>query len=238
MILLHPVDLSPPARHLSSELLFDVIRITQFRTVWEGAAGSGVHRGAVDGLMQGMSQEDVAGEMFDVVDEHDRVVGRASRAEAHRRGLKHRAAHVLVFNGRGELFVQQRGAGKDTFPLCWDSSAAGHLESGEEYAACAARELREELGLEPAPGGLTPLFKIEACAETGWEFVWVYRAQWDGPVRINPAEIAGGRFMSCAEVQRLAAEQPAGCAPSFLRVCRELAGRGLWPSPRATGSAD
>jgi predicted NUDIX family NTP pyrophosphohydrolase len=36
---------------------------------------------------------------------------------------------------------------KDCFPGAWDSSASGHFDSGEDYDACAVRELREELGL-------------------------------------------------------------------------------------------
>jgi isopentenyldiphosphate isomerase len=40
-------------------------------------------------------------EYFDVVNERDEVIGRERRAEVHRRGLRHRAVHVLVFNARG-----------------------------------------------------------------------------------------------------------------------------------------
>src|SRR5271156_2765821 len=86
-------------------------------------------------------------EIFDVVNDQDEVIGQRSRGEVHRLGLKHRAVHVLVFNGRGEVFLQKRSMQKDTFPGAWDSSASGHLDSGEDYDACAARELREELGL-------------------------------------------------------------------------------------------
>jgi len=55
-------------------------------------------------------------EIFDVVDELDRVIGTAPRSEVHRRKLRHRAVHVLLFNTRAELFVQKRSAAKDTFP--------------------------------------------------------------------------------------------------------------------------
>ena len=72
-------------------------------------------------------------EIFDIVDERDEVVGRRPRSEVHRLGLQHRAVHVLVFNARGELFLQKRSMQKDCFPGAWDSSAAGHLDSGESY---------------------------------------------------------------------------------------------------------
>src|SRR5271170_3191443 len=108
-------------------------------------------------------------EIFDVVDERDEVVGQAPRREVHARGLLHRAVHVLVFASDGRVFLQKRSLTKDTFPGAWDSSASGHVDSGEDYDACAVRELREELGLiVPAPP--RRIFRIEARAETGQEF--------------------------------------------------------------------
>src|SRR6266446_2861813 len=47
-------------------------------------------------------------EIFDVVNESDEVIGQERRSEVHRLGLQHRAVHVLVFNARGEVFLQKR----------------------------------------------------------------------------------------------------------------------------------
>ena len=91
--------------------------------------------------------QDVHRRNFDVVDENDRVVSHASRHEVHRAKLRHRAVHVFVFNGAGELFLQKRSRWKDTHPGKWDSSAAGHVNSGDNYAATAPREMAEELGV-------------------------------------------------------------------------------------------
>lgn len=155
-----------------------------------------------------------AEEIFDVVNERDEVVGRSTRREVHRLGLKHRATHVLVFNARGELFLQKRSSKKDNHPGVWDSSASGHLDAGEAYDACAVRELREELGLvvERAP---ERLFKIAACAATGQEFVWVYRCQADGPFTLHPEEIECGGWFRPERVTRWIAERPQDFAPTF-----------------------
>ncbi len=83
-------------------------------------------------------------EIFDIVNERDEVVGQNTRREVHARGLWHRAVHVLVFNARGEVFLQKRSMKKDIAAGKWDSSASGHLDSGEDYDACAVREVREE----------------------------------------------------------------------------------------------
>jgi isopentenyl-diphosphate delta-isomerase type 1 len=170
-----------------------------------------------------------AHEWFDVVDDQDRPVGRATRADVHARGLKHRAVHIWLFNARGELFLQKRSDTKDSAPDCWDSSASGHLDSGEEYDACAVRELREELGLEVQPTQLERLFKLDACADTGSEFVWVYRIRSDATPVINPAEIKRGAWVTQHQLDVLVTEQPHRCARSFVRITREMFTRGFWP---------
>ena len=45
-------------------------------------------------------------ELLTEVDSEDRVIGPRARGEIHRLGLRHRSVHILVFNPRGELFLQ------------------------------------------------------------------------------------------------------------------------------------
>ena len=160
-------------------------------------------------------------EIFDIVDERDEVVGRKPRSEVHRLGLQHRAVHVLVFNARGELFLQKRSMQKDCFPGAWDSSAAGHLDSGESYDDCAVRELREELGLSVAEP-LRRLFKLAACAETGQEHVWVYRCEAEGPFALHPDEIERGAWFSPEAIQRWIVERPEEFASSLPLIWKQL----------------
>ncbi len=146
-------------------------------------------------------------EIFDVVDDRDEVIGQAMRAEVHRTGLKHRAVHVMIFNARGEIFLQKRSLKKDTFPGAWDSSSAGHLDRGESYDACALREVWEELGitLTDIP---RPIIKIDACPQTGQEFVWVYETRHEGPFTLHPEEIEGGDWFAPARINKWIAERP------------------------------
>jgi len=146
-------------------------------------------------------------EIFDVVDENDRVIGREARAEVHRRGLLHRAIHVLVFNSQGQIFLQKRSMSKDTFPGAWDSSSSGHLGCGEDYDVCAVRELQEEIGLAPTEPP-ERLFKVDACAETDQEHVWVYRCFSDGPLKLNVEEVENGDWFSPNKVTEWTAFQP------------------------------
>lgn len=153
-------------------------------------------------------------EFFDVVNERDEVVGRASRREVHARRLRHRAVHVLVFDRAGRLFLQKRSMKKDLSPGKWDSSSSGHLDAGEDYDAAAVRELGEELGWRTA---VPPerWFRVEACVETGEEFVWVYRLRGDGPFALNAEEIESGGWFTPAEITAWTQARPEDFAPAF-----------------------
>jgi isopentenyldiphosphate isomerase len=163
-------------------------------------------------------------ELFDVVNDHDEVIDRRPRSEVHRLGLKHRATHVLVFNSRGEVFLQKRSMLKDRQPGLWDSSASGHVDAGEDYDACAVRELREEIGLSIAQP-LERLFKLDACEETDQEFTWVYRCHSDGPFKLNPEEIERADWFAAVEVTRWMAERPQDFASALLLIWRHQRSR-------------
>jgi isopentenyl-diphosphate delta-isomerase len=158
-------------------------------------------------------------EWFDVVNERDEVIGRELRRNVHARGLWHRAVHVLVFDRAGRVFLQKRSMLKDLSPGLWDSSCSGHLDAGEDYDFAAVRELGEEIGLA-ATRPPERWFRIDACLETGWEFVWVYRLAHEGPFVLHPEEIETGEWFAPADVTRWIAERPAEHCISF---------RLIWP---------
>jgi isopentenyl-diphosphate delta-isomerase type 1 len=167
-----------------------------------------------------MKQDATYNEMLPVVDPDDQVVGEAKRGVVHQRGLKHRAAHVLVFDGQGRLYLQLRSAAKDTHPGKWTTSASGHLDPGESYEQAAARELREELGLA-CP--LTYLGKLPAQPATDNEFAAVFWTRTGQPPAPAPQEISEGRFFTWEQALELARDLTAS-TPS-LGVVLELAGR-------------
>ncbi len=159
-------------------------------------------------------------DIFDVVNERDEVIDAKPRSEVHARGLLHRAAHVFVFNSRGEIFLQKRSMNKDRQPGVWDSSCSGHVDSGETYDQAAVRELHEELGLKNK-SQLEKLFKIDACAATDAEFVWVYRCQDEGPFRLQPEEIETGDWFTPEKVSRWTTEKPGDFATAFVLIWKK-----------------
>ena len=145
--------------------------------------------------------------IFDVVNERDEPIARAPRREVHARKLWHRAVHILVYNARGQVFLQKRSMLKDSSPGLWDSSCSGHVDAGEDYDTAAIRELGEEIGLTVA----TPparWIRLSACEDTGWEFCWVYRLASEGPFVLNPEEIERGAWYDPAELTAAIAARP------------------------------
>ena len=156
----------------------------------------------------------MADEYFDVVNERDEPIGRATRREVHARRLWHRAVHILVFDSAGRIFLQKRSMKKDMSPGLWDSSCAGHVDAGEDYNAAAVRELGEELGITLAE---TPerWLRLEPCPDTGWEFCWVYRLNHDGPFVLHPEEIETGEWLTTDEVRHRLAARPEDYCTAF-----------------------
>ncbi|KYG93817.1 NUDIX domain-containing protein [Paenibacillus jamilae] len=101
-------------------------------------------------------------ELLDIYDDEDNPLGTASRQDAHAKGYWHHTFHCWLARdtsiGRRLLF-QQRQDTKDTFPGCYDITAAGHLTAGEDMSQ-AARELEEELGIHVPFASLTPLMTV------------------------------------------------------------------------------
>jgi len=143
------------------------------------------------------------GEVFDLVDEQGQVVGRAPRALCHRTpSLLHRAAHVIVTDAAGRIYLQKRALTKDIQPGKWDTSVGGHVDGGEDFEAGARREMREELGLA---GDLRFLYRYlwRTACETELVETFLHRAQAEPQVR--PEEIDEGRWFTPAEAAALVA---------------------------------
>ena len=156
-------------------------------------------------------------ELFDVVDENDRVLEALPRSVVHARGLLHRAVSIFVFDSAGRLLLQMRSGTKDEYPNCWTSSASGHVSAGEEYDACAPRELVEETGLTAS---LERLAKFPAGPETANEHTVLYRATTDQTPAFDPGEVAYGRFFRLDEIEAMIALEPERFTPPFRTLFR------------------
>ena len=141
-----------------------------------------------------------------IVDEHDNPVGSATKQEAWAQGLWHRVVRIMLEDGQGNVLLQHRSPTKDIYPDCWDNSAAGHVDAGEDYSTAAYRELHEELGLNGVK-----LQEIDSYVDDHtWQglqmrrFVKVYTALITGtPQSAEPDKIDEVRWFTIADAKRL-----------------------------------
>ncbi|WP_418983480.1 isopentenyl-diphosphate Delta-isomerase [Alistipes sp.] len=148
--------------------------------------------------------------MVILVDRDDNSVGTASKREAHEKGLLHRAVSVLLFNGRGELLLQRRAAGKYHSGGLWANTCCTHPYPGEASGAAAERRLREELGIAAC---LHPLGALRYYARldggmTEHELDHLFVGRSDTPPAPDPAEVAACRYLSPAAVREEMALHP------------------------------
>jgi isopentenyl-diphosphate Delta-isomerase len=167
-----------------------------------------------------------------LVDETDREVGHLSKALCHSgQGVLHRAFSLLIFNDAGELLLQQRSAAKRLWPLYWSGSCCSHPRREETLQAAIHRRLREELGIGCE---LAFLFKFQYQAQYGaagaeHELCSVFIGAHDGPLEVDPREIAGWRWVAPEALQ----EELAGPRASRLTPWFILEWTRIWRDHRA-----
>lgn len=94
-------------------------------------------------------------ELVDILDSQGNPTGKtALKSEAHRNAWFHSTVHVWLYTADGRVLIQQRAKKKETHPLLWDVSVAGHIGAGEEIKRSAIREVEEEIGLTVSPEDL------------------------------------------------------------------------------------
>jgi 8-oxo-dGTP diphosphatase len=127
------------------------------------------------------------------------------------------AAALVAADGR--VLVQRRPAGK-ALAGQWEFPG-GKVERGEAPVAALARELKEELGIDVAPGACAPLAFAEGHAGERALLLLLYRvATWIGmPQPLHAPEL---RWASRADLARL--PMPAADRPLIAALDAVLAG--------------
>ncbi len=139
-------------------------------------------------------------EMIEIVNEAGQVLGIAPRSRVHGNpALMHRVVHVLVLDKDGRILLQKRSMSKDVAPGRWDTSVGGHVDPGEQLEEAAAREMREELGVDLKT---CLIYKYIHTTPYETELVHTYKALWeDEKLRYDPDEIDELRFWSVEEIK-------------------------------------
>lgn len=146
-----------------------------------------------------------------IVDENDNPIRQATKQEAWAQGLRHRIVRIMIENDQGQILLQHRSPTKDIFPNCWDNSAAGHVDAGEDYYHAAIRELKEELGID----GVTLQEIGRYYSEETWQghqfnrFTRVYKLRYNRtPQKLEQGKVDGVRWVDRSELKQLVTDHP------------------------------
>ncbi|TCP39134.1 isopentenyl-diphosphate Delta-isomerase [Rhodovulum marinum] len=143
------------------------------------------------------------------------------KLEAHQKGLRHKAISVFVMDG-DRVLLQRRALGKYHTPGLWANTCCTHPHWDEPQEACAARRLREELGIT----GLTLDHRdqVEYRADVGnglieHEVVDIFVAP-AGPdlgIDLNPDEVMDVKWVDLHDLARAVKAEPDAYTP-WLRI--------------------
>lgn len=88
-------------------------------------------------------------ELWDLYTEDRKKTGKTMiRGEKQPEGFYRIVVHVCIFNEKNQMLIQQRVPFKDDWKNLWDITVGGSAIAGENSRTAAARELKEELGIE------------------------------------------------------------------------------------------
>lgn len=172
------------------------------------------------------------GDQVVLVDSHDRPIGTCPKLAAHLEGRLHRAISVLVSDRDRRLLLQRRAFSKYHSAGLWSNTCCTHPRPGESPAAAAHRRLREEMGFDcdlecsgsiiyraVLPGGLVE-----------HELDHVFTGQFAGRPAVNPAEVAGWRWVGVTKLMAERRSRSRYYTAWFWLVLQHLLDTG-WPGP-------
>ena len=145
-----------------------------------------------------------------LVDVLDNQLGLMPKMEAHEKAVLHRAFSVFIFNGEGELMLQQRAAHKYHSPLLWTNTCCSHQRDGESNIEAGKRRLIEEMGFKT---NLKEIFSFVYKAPfdnglTEHELDHVMIGNFNGTPKINTDEVASYKWMTLEAVKKDIELQP------------------------------
>ncbi len=138
-----------------------------------------------------------------LVNERDEPVGSMEKLEAHRKALLHRAFSVFIFNGKGEMLLQQRAGRKYHSAGLWTNACCSHPRPGEATRDAAMRRLYEELGFTTE---LEKIFEFtyRSAFENGlteFEFDHVFVGIHEEEIHPNREEVSDHCYKSLEEIR-------------------------------------
>jgi len=137
-------------------------------------------------------------EIYSVVDEDNKVIGKATRKEIHNKKLIHRSVSFFIFDKKGRILVTQRTKNKEFYKEYWSIGLGGHVLAGETYDEAVVREAKEEANIDEKPFFMGS-FKLRLRTES--ENARVYGFVTDKRPELDSFEVKRGMFMTREEME-------------------------------------
>lgn len=154
-----------------------------------------------------------------LVDSNDNPIGKATKSEAHKKPLLHRAFSIFLYH-EDKLLIQQRAFHKYHSGGLWANTCCSHPVENLGITLDAEQRLFEETGIK---------CKVEEifCFEYEHQFQEdLYEHEYDhvmigdyvGEFKLNPDEVADMRWITFSEIEKKLEDQPKKFAPWFIIV--------------------
>lgn len=165
-----------------------------------------------------------AQDSIDVLNEQGIKTGEVlSRSEIHRQGKVHRAVHLYLLDGSGQLLLQRRSRHVDHYPGMFSISVTGHVDAGECSSEAVYRELEEELGINAAPGDITFLFSYRqdvhlspTYIDRQFNDIYVFQRNFKlGKLHFAPQTISELKLVSLEAFEQLITDASSEIAPVY-----------------------
>ena len=136
---------------------------------------------------------------------------RIPTGEIHQRGKPlpegryHMVVHVVIFNTKGEMLIQQRQPFKEGWPNLWDITVGGSAVAGDTSRTAAQREVMEEIGLPIDLSGEQP--KLTIPFDAGFDDVYTLVMDVDlSTLHLQESEVQAVRWASEEDILTMLAD--------------------------------
>ncbi len=153
--------------------------------------------------------------MLEFVDKKNTTLGVMPVDEIHRQSLAHRSVIVLVHDKQDRVYIHKRSPQKRFYPGRWDVAASTHVLAQQAHRDSAALALEKKLQVRAAH--LTLCSTLAADINTGWEFIFIYRATaLSAEPRPNPGQVQDGMYIDYDEFTALIEKFPEQLTPALV----------------------
>lgn len=166
-------------------------------------------------------------EMLILTDLFDNETGFASKEDAHRLGLLHRAFSVFIINN-GKMLIQRRNVNKYHSGGLWANACCSHPRAGESLDIAVQRRMKEELGISCE---LKELFDFVYFSKYGeelfeYEYDHVFLGEYGGDFSFDPDEIEELMWVGFDELEEMMLKEPQSFSSWFMiaapKVLKEI----------------